>query len=72
MAREQKEAAHLIKIDINNIRLSGVRGVLIPTELNDTTPSVLVDTGATRSCLSDVQYKDMGEPAFTALCQGTV
>ena len=60
------------EININNIRLSGVRGAFIPIELNETTPSALVDTGATRSCLSGVQYNNMGAPAFTTLCWGTV
>ena len=44
------------EININNIRLSGVRGALIPIEIKQTTPSALVDTGATQSCLSGVQY----------------
>ena len=49
-----------------------MRGALIPVVINHTTPSALVDTGATRSCLSGAQYRDMGEPSFTALCRGTV
>ena len=35
-------------------------------------PAALVDIGATRSCLSGAQYKEMGQPLFTALCKGTV
>ena len=72
MAREQGEAPSTREININNIRLSGVRGALIPVEINQTTPFALVDTGAMRSCLSGVQYQNMGEPSFTALCRGTV
>ena len=72
MAREQEKAAQKREININNIRLSGVRGALIPIEIDQTTPSALVDTGATRSCLSGIQYQNMGEPSFTALCRGTV
>ena len=60
------------EVNINNIRLSGVRGALIPVEIGITSPAALVDTGATRSCLSGMQYREMGQPPFTALCKGTV
>ena len=59
-------------MNINNIRLSGVRGALIPVEIGITSPAALVDTGATRSCLSRAQYREMVQPPFTALCKGTV
>ena len=59
-------------MNINNIRLSGVRGALIPVEIGITSPAALVDTGATSSGLSGVQYREIGQPPFTALCKGTV
>ena len=59
-------------MNINNIRLSGVKGALIPVEIGITSPAALVDTGATRSCLSGAQYQEMGQPPFTALYKGTV
>ena len=59
-------------MNINNIRLSGVKGALIPVEIGITSPAALVDTGATHSCLSGAQYLEMGQPPFTALCKGTV
>ena len=59
------------EVNINNIRLSGVRGALIPVEIGITS-AALVHTRATRSCLSGAQYKEMGQPPFTALCKGTV
>ena len=59
-------------MNINNIRLSGVKGALIPVEIVITSPAALVDTGATRSYLSGAQYLEMGQPLFTALCKGTV
>ena len=58
-------------MNINNIRLSGVRGALITVEIGITL-AALVDTGATHSCLSRAQYREMGQPPFTALCKGTV
>ena len=58
-------------MNINNSRLSGVKGALIPVKIGITS-AALVDTGATRSCLSGAQYLEMGQPAFTALCKGTV
>ena len=60
------------EVNINNIRLSGIKGALIPVEIGITSPAALVDTGTTRSCLSGAQYKEMGQPPFTALCKGTV
>ena len=60
------------EVNVNNIRLSGVRGTLIPVEIGITSPAALVDTGATCSCLSGAQYQEMGQPLFTALCKGTV
>ena len=59
-------------VNINNIRLSGVKGALIPVKIGITSPAALVDTGPTRSCLSWAQYLEMGQPPFTALCKGTV
>ena len=59
-------------MNINNIRLSGVKGALIPVEIGITSPAALVDTGATCSCLSGAQYLEMGQCPFTALCKGTV
>ena len=41
-------------------------------EIGITYPATLVDTGATRCCLSGAQYQEMGQPPFTALCKGTV
>ena len=69
-SRERKPRTK--EVNINNIRLSGVRGALIPVEIGITSPAALVDTGATRSCLSGAQYREMGQPPFTALCKGTV
>ena len=60
------------EVNVNNIRLSGVRGALIPVEIGITSPAALVDTGASHSWLSGAQYKEMGQPQFTALCKGTV
>ena len=60
------------EVNINNIRLSEVKGALIPVEIGITSPAALVDTGATCSCLSGDQYLEMGQPPFTALCKGTV
>ena len=37
------------EIKINNIRLSGVKGALIPIKIGITSPTALVDTGATHS-----------------------
>ena len=45
------------EVNVNNIRLSGVRGALIPVEIGITSPAALVDTGATCSCLSGAKYK---------------
>ena len=59
-------------MNINNIRLSGVKGALIPVRIGITAPAALVDTGAMRSCLIGAQYIEMGQPPFTALCKGTV
>ena len=41
-------------------------------EIGITSPAALVDTGATCSCLSRAQYREMRQPPFTALCKGTV
>ena len=60
------------KVNINNIRLSGVKGALIPVEIGIMSPAALMDTGATHACLSGAQYLEMGQPPFTALCKGTV
>ena len=47
---------------ILNIRLSGDTGVHIPVELNGVRCLALIDTGASRSCMSSTQYKLVGSP----------
>ena len=47
---------------ILNIRLSGDTGVHIPVELNGVKCLALIDTGASRSCMSSAQYKSIGSP----------
>ena len=47
---------------ILNIRLSGDTGVHIPVELNGVRCLALIDTGASRSCMSSAQYKSIGSP----------
>ena len=47
---------------ILNIRLSGDTGAHIPVELNGVRCLALIDTGASRSCMSSAQYKSIGSP----------
>ena len=70
--QEQGREPPIKEVNINNIRLSGVKGALIPVKIGITSPAALVDTGTTHSCLSGAQYLEMGQAPFTALCKGTV
>ena len=45
-----------------NIKLSGDTGAHIPVELNGVKCLALIDTGASRSCMSSAQYKLIGSP----------
>ena len=47
---------------ILNIRLSGDTGAHISVELNGVRCLALIDTGASRSCMSSAQYKSIGSP----------
>ena len=47
---------------ILNIKLSGDTGAHIPVELNGIKCLALIDTGASRSCMSSAQYKLIGSP----------
>ena len=47
---------------ILNIKLSGDTGAHIPVELNGVKCLALIDTGASRSCMSSTQYKSIGSP----------
>ena len=58
--RSRGEKTTIKEVNINNIRLSGVKGALIPVKIGITSPAALVDTGATCSCLSGAQYLEMG------------
>ena len=40
-----------------NIKMSGDTGAHIPVELNGVKCLALIDTGASRSCMSSAQYK---------------
>ena len=55
MAREEEGK-------ILNIKLSGNIGAHIPVELNGVRCLALIDTGASRSCMSSAQYKSIGSP----------
>ena len=44
-------------------------GVHIPVELNGVRCLALIDTGASRSCMSSAQYKSIGSPPWS-LCPG--
>ena len=52
---------------ILNIKLSGDTGAHIPVELNGVKCLALIDTGASRSCMSSAQYKSIGSPPWS-LC----
>ena len=47
---------------ILNIKLSGDMGAHIPVELNGVKCLALIDTSASRSCMSSAQYKSIGSP----------
>ena len=47
---------------ILNIKLSGDTRVHIPIELNGVRCLALIDTGASRSCMSSAQYKSIRSP----------
>ena len=50
-----------------NIKLSGDTGAHIPVKLNGVKCLALIDTGASRSCMSSAQYKLIGSPALEPL-----
>ena len=50
---------------ILNITLSGDTGAHIPVELNGVRCLALIDTSASRSCMSSVQYKSIGSPPWS-------
>ena len=60
------------EINVNHIKLSGVRGALILVRMGKRTPAALVDMGTTPSCLSGAQYREMVEPLLSAFCKGTI
>ena len=53
-----------------NIKLSGDTGAHIPVELNGVKCLALIDTGASRSCMSSAQYKLIGSPPLEPLPGG--
>ena len=53
-----------------NIKLSGDTGAHIPVELNGVKCLALIDTGASRSCMSSAQYKLIGSPPLEPLPPG--
>ena len=53
-----------------NIKLSGDTGAHIPVELNGVKCLALIDTGASRSCMSSAQYKLIGSPPLEPLPRG--
>ena len=55
---------------ILNIKLSGDTGAHIPVELNGVKCLALIDTGASRSCMSSAQYKLIGAPPLEPLPPG--
>ena len=57
---------------ILNIRLSGDTGAHIPVELNGVRCLALIDTGASRSCMSSTQYKSIGSPPWSLCPRGPV
>ena len=56
---------------ILNIRLSGDTGAHIPVELNGVRCLALIDTGASRSCMSSTQYKSIGSPPLGVFAPGS-
>ena len=57
---------------ILNIRLSGDTGAHIPVELNGVRCLALIDTSASRSCMSSTQYKSIGSPPWSLCPWGPV
>ena len=57
---------------ILNIRLSGDTGAHIPVELNGVRCLALIDTGASRSCMSSAQYKLIGSPPWSLCPRGPI
>ena len=55
-----------------NIKLSGDTGAHIPVELNGVKCLALIDTGASRSCMSSTQYKLIGAPPWSLCPRGLV
>ena len=53
-----------------NIKLSGDTGAHIPVKLNGVKCLALIDTGASRSCMSSAQYKLIGSPPLEPLPPG--
>ena len=53
-----------------NIKLSGDTGAHIPVKLNGVKCLALIDTGASRSCMSSTQYKLIGSPPLGAFAPG--
>ena len=50
-----------------NIRLSGDTGAHIPVKINNAPCLALIDTGASRSCMSTKQHEDIGAPLIRTL-----
>ena len=55
---------------ILNIRLSGDTGAHIPVKINNIQCLALIDTGASRSCMSAEQHEDIGAPPLEPLLPG--
>ena len=53
-----------------NIRLSGDTGAHIPVKINNVQCLALIDTGASRSCMSTEQHEDIGAPPLEPLPLG--
>ena len=56
--------------NIFNIRLSGDTGAHIPVKINNVQCLALIDTGASRSCMSTEQHEDIGAPVLEPLPPG--
>ena len=56
--------------DVFNIRLSGDTGAHIPVKINGVQCLALIDTGASRSCMSNEQHEDVGAPELEPLPPG--
>ena len=56
--------------NIYNIRLSGDTGAHILVKINNVKCLALIDTGASRSCMSTEQHEDIGAPALEPLPPG--